>query len=123
MKGENISRRLRMFAAQVIRAGRTFPPDAVAKHIMRQLVRSVTGGGANYEEARGSESRADFIHKVGVANKELRETLYWLRLAQDAELVRSVDVLVAEANELIAILTASSKTANENEMAAQLNRG
>jgi len=68
-------------------------------------------------------ARADFIHKVGVANKELRETLYWLRLAQDAELVRSVDVLVAEANELIAILTASIKTAKENEMAAQLNRG
>lgn len=72
----------------------------------------------NYEEARGAESRADFIHKVGVANKEVREALYWLRLAQDAALVvdGDLDALIREANELVAILTASIKTARQREV-------
>ena len=75
-------------------------------------MRAATGGGANYEEARGAESRADFIHKVSVATKELREALYWLELAQEAELLDvSVEDLVREANELVAILTSSVKTA------------
>lgn len=118
MKGENISIRLRHFAAQVVRLCRTFPDDPAAKHILRQLVRAATGGGSNYEEARGAESRADFIHKVGVANKEMREALYWLRLVQDAELVvgEQLAVLVREADELVAILTASIKTARQREV-------
>jgi four helix bundle protein len=116
VKGENISIRLRRFAAQVVRLCQTFPKGPAAKHILGQLVRAATGGGANYEEARGAES-ADFVHKVGVANKEMREALYWLRLIQDAELVvpADVDVLVREADELVAILTASIKTAKQRE--------
>jgi len=118
MKGENISIRLRRFAAQVIRLCQAFPKGPAAKHILVQLVRAATGGGSNYEEARGAESRADFIHKVGVANKEMREALYWLRLIQDAELVvtEEVEALVGEANELVAILTASIKTAKQREV-------
>ena len=73
MKGENIAARLLVFGACVVRLCRRLPDDASAKPIARQLVRSATGGGANYEEARGAESCADFIHKVGIANKELRE--------------------------------------------------
>ena len=92
MKGENIATRLRAFAAGVVRLCRRLPEDATAKHIARQLVRAATGGGANYEEARGAESRADFIHKVGIANKELRESLYWLRLTQEAALVADGDL-------------------------------
>jgi four helix bundle protein len=116
MKGENISMRLRRFAVQVVRLCQTFPKGPAAKHILGQLVRAATGGGANYEEARGAESRADFIHKVGVANKEMREALYWLRLVQDAELAVDVDALVREADELVAILTASIKTAKQREV-------
>ena len=84
MKGENIAMRLRAFAAGVVRLCRRVPNDPAAKHIVRQLVRAATGGGANYEEARGAERRADFIHKLGIANKELREALYWLQLTQEA---------------------------------------
>lgn len=120
MKGENISIRLRHFAARVVRVCRTFPDDPGAKHILRQLVRAATGGGANYEEARGAESRGDFVHKIGIANKEMREALYWLRLVREAELVVSVEVeaLVSEADELVAILTASIKTAKQREAAS-----
>jgi four helix bundle protein len=113
MKGDNIAARLRRFGADVVRLCRSLPDDASAKHIARQLVRAATGGGANYEEARGAESRADFIHKLGIANKEVRESLYWLQLTQEAGLVvqGDLDALVREADELVAILTSSIKTA------------
>ena len=116
MKGENIATRLRHFGAAVIRLCRS-ADDASARHVARQLVRAATGGGANYEEARGAESRADFIHKVGVANKEVREALYWLRLSQDAALFvgDDLDALIREADELVAILTSSINTARQRE--------
>ncbi|HEU0029088.1 MAG TPA: four helix bundle protein [Kofleriaceae bacterium] len=117
MKGENISIRLRKFAADTVRLCRALPNDVAAKHIARQLLRSATAGGANYEEARGAESRADFVHKISIANKEVRESLYWLRLAKDAELVTSeVETLTREADELIAILTSSIRTAKQNDV-------
>src|SRR5574337_237868 len=118
MKGENIATRLRVFGAGVVRLCRRLPDDTAAKHIARQLERAATGGGANYEEARGAESRADFIHKVGIANKELREALYWLRLTEEAGLVVASDLamLIGEADELVAILTASIKTAKQRDV-------
>src|SRR4051812_48340744 len=118
MKGENIATRLRAFAACAVRLCRRMPDDVAAKHIARQLVRAATGGGANYEEARGAESRADFIHKVGIANKELREALYWLRLTEEAALVADSDLaaLIREADELVAILTASIRTAKQRDV-------
>jgi len=115
MKGENIATRLRHFGAAIIRLCRD-ADDVSAKHVARQLVRAATGGGANYEEARGAESRADFIHKVGVANKEVREALYWLRLSQDAALfIGDLEALIREADELVAILTSSINTARQRE--------
>ncbi len=112
MKGDNIAARLRAFAAGVLRICRDLGGDSSTKHIVRQLVRSATGGGANYEEARGAESRADFVHKLGIANKEIREALYWLQLACDAGIANEeFGGLIQEADELIAILTASIRTA------------
>jgi four helix bundle protein len=79
------------------------------------LVRSSTSGGANYQEARAAESRADFIHKLGIAAKELRESTYWLRLIQKSSMTSgSLDVLIQETVELTAILMASSRTARRN---------
>ena len=117
MKGDNIATRLRLFAVGAVRLCRRLPDEVAAKHIARQLVRAATGGGANYEEARGAESLADFIHKLGVANKEVREALYWLQLTQEAALVvdGELDALVREADELVAILTSSIKTAKQRE--------
>jgi four helix bundle protein len=87
--------------------------DAAAKHLSKQLWRAATGGGANYEEARSAESRADSLHKLRVATKELREAHYWLRVAQRSSWVRAgwLDGLVDEFNQLIAILVASARTA------------
>lgn len=120
MKGDDIAKRLRWLAGQIIKLCRTLPRDYTCSHVAHQLVRAVSSGGSNYEEARGAESRADFIHKVSVATKELREALYWLGLAQEAELF-SVDTepLAREANELVAILTSSIKTAKLRASQAQ----
>ena len=82
------------------------------KHISNQLIRASTSIGANYEEARGSESNADFAHKIGVTLKEARETLYWLRIISESELIqpKKLENLIIETNEICAILTTTAKT-------------
>ena len=90
--------------------------NAAAKHVASQLWRAATGGGANYEEARSSESSADFLHKLRVATKELREALYWLRVVQRSDWTRgSLDGLVDEFDQLVAILVVSARTAKACE--------
>ena len=112
MKGDNIADRLLAFAADVLVVADKLPKNATGRHVMTQLVRAASGGGSNYEEARAAESRADFVHKVAIAAKEAREALYWLRLIDRAKLCEvSVAALVGEANELVAILTSSVRTA------------
>ena len=112
MKGNDISERLLEFVARVLEVTKEMPKDQSARHVSNQLVRAATGGGANYEEGRAAESRADFVHKLSVATKETREALYWLRLIERA-VWSGVPVrdLIREANELVAILTSSVKTA------------
>ncbi len=112
VKGDNIADRLLNFAKRVLTLCRRFPEDFAGRHVGRQLIRCSSSAGSNYEEARGAESTADFIHKMAVARKEIRESRYWLRLA-DEELAEGPEIagLVGEANELAAILTASIKTA------------
>jgi four helix bundle protein len=110
--GNDIAARLLDFAVTVVRLAATLPKDPAGRHVASQLVRSATGGGANYEEARAAESREDFIHKVGVAAKEVRETVYWLQFIQRSEWVRrDLHAAVREAGELAAILGASVRTA------------
>ena len=113
MKGDDIARRLLRFGVDVLSLVRQLPRDYVGRDVGRQLLRAATGGGSNYEESRSAESRADFIHKVSIAAKEVRESRYWLCLVSEAGLRNRRDVkpLVDEAGELIAILTSSAKTA------------
>ena len=76
------------------------------------MVRAATAAGANYEEARAAESRADFVHKASVALKELREARYWIALVQQTGwLEMDLRDVVQEAGELAAILGASVRTA------------
>jgi len=114
MKGHDISERLLAFAVRIIRLVGSLPKNVVGRHVASQLPRSGTSGGSNYEEARGAESKADFVHKLGVSWKELREAWYWLRLIHKSELVKPsrVDLLIKEANELSAILGKSLATAH-----------
>ena len=117
-KGDNIAERLLCFAAQIVKITKTFSKDVAGGHVSRQLIRCGTAGGALYEEARCAESRADFVHKIKVAAKETRESMYWLQLAQRANLTPqrlSPDALIGEADELVAILTSSAKTAKSRK--------
>jgi len=82
--------------------------DYAARIIGKQYLRSATSIGANIEEAHGGESDADFIHKFSIAQKEARESLYWLRLLERTitDSVDLVPALLNETNELISIITA-----------------
>jgi len=113
-KGANIAERLLAFGLSALRIARELPRDAVTRPVALQLVRSATGAGANYEEARAAESRNDFVHKLGIAAKEVREATYWVQLIHGAGWVE-LSVLIDEANELSAILSASCRTARATE--------
>jgi four helix bundle protein len=113
--GGDIAERLLKLALAAIRVAGRLPREVAARHVASQLVRSATGGGANYEEARAAESRNDFIHKNGIAAKEVRETVFWLTLIQRSGWARSdLGMLPGEAMELAAILAASAQTARRN---------
>jgi len=83
----------------------------VGRTMANQLLRSGTSIGANVEEGQAAQSKADFVSKYSIARKEARETHYWLRLLSESKIVpadRLAD-LMAECNELIAILTSIVK--------------
>ncbi len=110
---DQLEERLVAFGAKIITLSAQLPRTAQGKHIAGQILRSGTAPAPNYGEARGAESRADFIHKLGIALKELNETALWLRMIAESELLpqeKIVDIL-AENRELAKILTASVKTA------------
>jgi four helix bundle protein len=77
-----------------------------------QIQRSGTSIGANYSEACDAESKADFIHKLGIAQKEANETIYWLKVLYGSELITQTqyDDLLNDARELYRIIAASLKT-------------
>ena len=112
-KGERLANRLLDFSADVLDVVAKLPGNLAGKMVARQLVRCGPAAGAHYEEARGAESRADFVHKLGVALKELRETVHWLKLIDRAGLIpnRDLKTLIREGGELVAILTAAARTA------------
>ena len=120
MKGDDIAARLLEFAARVLELVSRLPRSDVGKHVARQLTKAATSGGANYEEARGAESRADFAHKVQVSAKEVRESVYWVMLIQRTGLARASTLpwIIREGNELVAILKASARTARERAKAS-----
>ncbi len=112
----DLEERLINFAVQIIRAAESLPKTVVGKHIGGQIIRSGTSPAANYGEAQGAESRSDFIHKIKICLKELRETRIWLLMIVKAGLSKpasKLDPLINENNELISIFVASIKTAKQ----------
>jgi four helix bundle protein len=115
----NLEDRLVDFAVMVIDAAEQVPDTRAGNHIGGQLIRSGTSPAPNYGEAQGAESRNDFIHKMKVAFKELRETRVWLRvmLRKSFHIERKrVELVLDECEQLIrifgkAIATADSKQA------------
>jgi four helix bundle protein len=116
-RADQLERRLVSFAAAIVTLSSKLPKTLQGRHICTQIVRSGTAVAANYGEARGAESRADFIHKLKVVFKELNETTIWLEIiAQSSLLLPETTVaLIAENRELCRIIAASIKTARASE--------
>ncbi len=109
--------RLIDFAVRIIKVAESLPKTKVGNHIGGQLIRCGTSPAPNYGEAQGAESRSDFIHKMKVCLKELRETKVWLKMIVRANLIEpapKLDSLIDENNQLISIFVTSIKTAREN---------
>ncbi len=109
----DLGERLLDFAVDVVQLAPRLQRSATGRFMVGQLVRSASSAGANFQEACGAESRADFAHKLQVVLKELRETEYWLKLVMRARLLPA-DLLLkplTEADELIRIVVKSVVTA------------
>lgn len=110
--------RLIDFAVRVIKLAEALPESKAGRHIGEQILRSGSSPAPNYGEAQSAESRDDFIHKIKIALKELRETEVWLKVIARAGLVsppERVDSLLKETDELISILFKSVETARKND--------
>jgi len=112
---DGISERLATFAISIIKAEKDLCRTASGKHIYLQLFRSATSSGPNYEEACAGESRADFIHKMQITLKELREACYWIRLISAGNFLTEskplLGFLLKESKELSNIIGKSVVTA------------
>jgi len=104
--------RAKQFALRIIRAYVALPKSELARILGRQFVRSGTSVGAHCREGYRARSDAEIISKLEGALQELDETLYWLELVVESELVpaRRLEPLMSEANEIIAIIVSSVKT-------------
>ncbi|WP_040766403.1 four helix bundle protein [Novipirellula maiorica] len=115
-RGEDLEDRLLDFAARVGKAVDALPDTRLGRHIASQLVRSGTSPAPNYAEACAAESKRDFIHKLGITLKELRESRSWIKLILKAELLKEhrMSLLLDETNQLCNIIGKSVVTAKAN---------
>ena len=114
----DLEERLIDFAIRIINIVEALPNTRAGNHIGGQLVRCGTAPAPNYGEAQSAESRNDFIHKIKIVLKELRETRVWLKIIQRKSLLKStreIELLIAECDELISIFVTSVKTAEKNK--------
>ena len=111
-----MKQRTKRFALRIIKLANSLPNTLAAITIGKQLLRSGTSVGANYRSACRAKSTADFISKLSIVEEESDETLFWLELLEESELVSATKLaaIKQEANELIAITIASIKTARRN---------
>ena len=115
-RGEDLEDRLLDFAARVGKLVDALPETRLGRHIAGQLVRSGTSPAPNYAEACAGESKKDFIHKLGIALKELRESRTWIKLILKADMLPAdrIEPLLDESNQLCNIIGKSVVTAKAN---------
>lgn len=117
MRKYDLKDRLTRFAIAIIEITKHVKKDYAGKHLSAQLTRSGTSVALNYGEAQSAESRRDFIHKLKVSLKELRETIVCLEIIKGANLSSSVERInktLVECDEIAAILSKSINTAQNN---------
>jgi four helix bundle protein len=116
MTPDDLSERLLRFAVRTGKLVDALPDTRLGRHIAGQLVRCGTSPAPNYEEACAAESRGDFIHKLSICLKELRESRVWIRMIIMAELLpgESTADLLDECHQLCNIIAQSLVTAKRN---------
>jgi four helix bundle protein len=114
-KGDQLSERLLDFVVKVIKIADSLPKTVSGRHIGGQLTRAGTSCGSNYEEGCSAESRSDFVHKMSIVLKELKETRFWLRLIHRTEMLapKYTDSVINECEQLCAIIGKSVSTARK----------
>ncbi len=118
MKKFDLEERLIAFSTLIIEIVKGMSMDKIGSHLSGQLVRSGTSVSLNYGEAQSGESRRDFIHKIKIVLKELRETYVCLKIIKRTHLLKDdskVDKALIENNELISIFVKSVETAQRND--------
>lgn len=112
-KHHELRDRTKSFALRVIRMSDALPRTRAGNVIANQILRSATGMAANYRAAGRSRSKPEFIAKIGVLIEEADETVFWLEMLRDSGIIKPVklDRMLDEANQLLAIFTASRRTA------------
>jgi four helix bundle protein len=116
MDKTELKERTKRFALRVMKLVDALPQNTSGWAIGKQLIRSGTSVGANYRAACQGRSRADFIAKLGIVIEEADESVFWLELIMDGELLprEQVEPLHKEADELTAIFVSSLNTARRN---------
>jgi len=120
MSGEekkyDLEERLITYAAEMIGVSEALPATRSGNHVAAQILRSGTSPAPNYGEAMAAESRRDFLHKMGICLKELKETRIWLRISAKRQMlsVPVLDAWLQETGELIRIFKSSIQTATRN---------
>jgi four helix bundle protein len=105
--------RTKRFALDIIRMVGSITDKTIHSIVGYQVIKSGTSIGANYREAARAVSKADFVNKIGIVEKEASETCYWLELLRDSQTIETeiIGPLLAESNELLAIFAAAGRTA------------
>jgi four helix bundle protein len=115
VRNRDLSDRSKQFALRIIRLFSALPNTDLARVIGKQLLRSGTSVGANYREACRARSNAELISKLGIVTQELDETIYWMELLVEGEVVPAARLaeLQTEAEELLKIFVTSIKTTKQ----------
>jgi four helix bundle protein len=104
------------FAVRIVNLYKHLREDKREFILSKQVLRSGTSVGANVREAEHSESKADFVHKLAIAQKEMNETIYWLELMQETEYLsdKEFESINNDAVEIIRMITSSIKTVKQS---------
>lgn len=116
MKGDNLKERTQEFALRIIKLINALPNTIIGRAISNQLIRSGTSVGANYRAVCRGRSKAEFISKLGTVIEEADESAFWLEIIIKSKLIQKglVEPLLKEANEIVAIMVSSKKSASIN---------
>ncbi len=117
MSPDVMKRRTKAFAMRILKIGETLPKNSTAGILRNQIIRCGTSVAANYRAACRARRKAEFIAKLGIAEEEADETMFWLELIEESGMLTSkrLQKIKLEANEITAIIVSSIKSAKTSK--------